>query len=127
MNVTIKKKRCCRCKKLLSFSNFHRDSTRRDGHVGRCKLCTTIYARETGRHKYKVKRNYLQTYYQKYPAKKKAHSAIQNALRRVKIKRYPCIICGDTKSEAHHNDYEKPLDVVWLCRKHHQEHHNLSK
>ncbi len=30
----------------------------------------------------------------------------------------PCY-CG-RKGEAHHNDYDKPLDIVWLCRAHHR-------
>lgn len=33
-----------------------------------------------------------------------------------------CVVCGD-KAEAHHEDYTKPLDVVWLCRKHHKQRH----
>ncbi len=31
----------------------------------------------------------------------------------------PCNACG-AKAEAHHNDYDKPLDVVWVCKKHHR-------
>lgn len=37
-----------------------------------------------------------------------------------------CIICNSNKSQAHHADYTKPLDVIWLCPKHHmQEHMNI--
>lgn len=35
----------------------------------------------------------------------------------------PCEKCGKVKVDAHHDDYSKPLDVRWLCRKHHLEHH----
>ena len=39
------------------------------------------------------------------------------------IKKLPCKICKNKKVEAHHEDYTKPLEVVWLCRKHHCEIH----
>lgn len=43
-------------------------------------------------------------------------------LRRGKLERKPCEVCGE-KAQMHHNDYSKPLEVTWLCRKHHLELH----
>ena len=48
----------------------------------------------------------------------KARSAVQIALKNGTLIKFPCF-CGDPNSEAHHEDYSKPLVVVWLCRKHH--------
>ena len=39
------------------------------------------------------------------------------------MKRLPCEVCGERKTHAHHDDYSKPLEVKWLCKKHHDEHH----
>lgn len=36
-----------------------------------------------------------------------------------KMERKPCVVCGEIKSQAHHEDYSKPLDVVWLCSRCH--------
>lgn len=55
----------------------------------------------------------------------RARSAIGHYLRDKKIPRPPCEICGDPKSEAHHDDYSKPLDVKWLCVKHHNLYHKI--
>lgn len=53
------------------------------------------------------------------PQKHKAHVAIQNALVTGKVIKCPCEICGEVNVHAHHEDYSKPLDVIWLCPKHH--------
>jgi hypothetical protein len=39
----------------------------------------------------------------------------------------PCKVCGTNENiEAHHDDYSKPLDIIWLCRHHHRELHKNS-
>ncbi len=53
-----------------------------------------------------------------------ARHHLQGSVRAGRIKKQPCF-CGELKVQAHHNDYPKTLQVVWLCRKHHEElHHN---
>lgn len=57
------------------------------------------------------------------PAHRAARIAVGNALRSGNMARQPCEVCGDAKAQAHHDDYSKPLDVRWLCTKHHAEWH----
>ena len=52
----------------------------------------------------------------------KAHMAVNSELRAGRMFKQPCEKCG-LKAEAHHDDYNKPLDVRWLCKRHHAEHH----
>jgi hypothetical protein len=41
-----------------------------------------------------------------------------------KLKRQPCERCGSSDNiQAHHEDYSKPRDVMWLCPIHHAERH----
>lgn len=58
---------------------------------------------------------------EKNPEKLWAHRAVFSYLRSGKLKKKPCKICGDLKVEAHHTDYSKVLQVIWLCRRHHIE------
>jgi len=36
--------------------------------------------------------------------------------RRGLLEAQPCQECGASKAEKHHEDYSKPLDVIWLCK-----------
>lgn len=54
--------------------------------------------------------------------------AIVRSKTKMRIKRgllikYPCEICGKKEVEAHHEDYNKPYEVRWLCREHHRDLH----
>jgi len=44
-----------------------------------------------------------------------------------KLKKQSCEVCGEIKALGHHDDYDKPLEVRWLCPKHHIELHLLQK
>lgn len=57
------------------------------------------------------------------PRRAAAHWRVKNAIRDGKINRQPCEICRNEKSHAHHDDYSKPLDVMWLCPQHHKDRH----
>lgn len=112
-----------------------------DGLLNKCKEC----AKRDVRNNYAAKRDqyasYEQARYQqperkaesqnaiklhraKHPDRYKARTAVGNAIRdgrllRGQCEKQPCT----TKSEAHHDDYSKPLEVHWMCRKHHLEEH----
>lgn len=71
------------------------------------------------------KKDAMARYFRGHPNRKKAHSAVSNAIRDGRIQRLPCAVCSSKTTEAHHDDYDKPLDVLWLCKKHHMERHVL--
>ncbi len=63
-----------------------------------------------------------------FPIKIKARAAVARALYSGKLKKSPCIICGSIKKiHAHHDNYLKKLDVMFLCIKHHNERHKYLK
>lgn len=141
-----KVKRCFKCKQCKPYSEFYKHSQTADGLLGKCKVCAKQDMkkardeniedhRRRDRARYygsEVRRKqtaasaakatpekrveYNRRYRKKYPARFRAHSAVNYALQKGKLVRQPCEICGATKSEAHHDDYSKPLEVRWLCR-----------
>lgn len=44
-------------------------------------------------------------------------------LKRGMLERRPCEVCGSLEVQMHHDDYDRPLDVRWLCRAHHRQEH----
>jgi ribosomal protein S27AE len=52
---------------------------------------------------------------QKRAARRKVATEIEAG----RLKRQPCEVCGNAKTDAHHHDYSKPLAVQWLCRRCH--------
>lgn len=72
----------------------------------------------------------MKTAYQRFckwkkrnPLKRKANQIIFVEKRAGRIKPEPCIICGKEETQSHHEDYNRPYDIVWLCKKCHCQRH----
>jgi ribosomal protein S27AE len=58
--------------------------------------------------------------------KSNARAYLKMYIKRGKVQKEACCRCGNENAEAHHKDYYKPLEVVWLCRPCHLELHKTS-
>lgn len=66
---------------------------------------------------------------------KYSSQAVERAIRSGSLKESSCEVCGEWRIRsdgqrdivAHHDDYNKPLDVRWLCKVHHAEWHRTHK
>lgn len=53
----------------------------------------------------------------------RAQARVAYALKAGILIREPCEVCGSERVHAHHPDYSRPLDVAWLCARHHRARH----
>lgn len=147
-------KYCPKCGKYKSFIDFGKQTKNKDGLYPYCKACKKEENRKyrlknseqikvAKRKLYQDNIEYYRQYYREYqsgpyreywykymkehPELSKAHQEVATALKKGLIKKSPCEICGDKIVEAHHDDYTKPLDVRWLCKKCHMKWHRLNK
>jgi len=126
---------CYKCNKQKPLSEFYKHSAMQDGYLGKCKDCARTdvknnrikreeYYQEYDKLRYKNNPNRREQCLNShkrmrslYPDRYKARTALNNAVRDKRIERP--VVCSKCKQrggiEAHHEDYSKPLDVVWLC------------
>lgn len=62
-----------------------------------------------------------------YRDKANARGAVYDAVRSGVLVRPSMCACGTPRVEAHHPDYSKPLDVVWLCKGCHAAEHSSAR
>jgi hypothetical protein len=149
-------KTCKTCSKDKPLSSFYVHKAMLDGHLNICKDCTkarvskhralnidSVRAYDKQRamkpERVNARKEYAKTeagkkshakalinYREKHTDRYFAHQVFSNAIKDGKVEKLPCFICGDNKVEGHHPDYSRPLDVVWLCNKHHREAHKTT-
>lgn len=127
---------CTKCTVEQPLSEFYNTSNK-------CKTCTKFDVRENRLAKIDYYREYdrlrasmphrkelakrVQTEWKaEHPGRRKANVIVGNAVRDGKLTPLPCLVCG-RKAEAHHPNYDAPLDVVWLCPPHHKQAHALAR
>lgn len=133
-------KQCPRCGTSKPPTDYYKHPSTPDGLLGVCKDChkkhmadlrrdnPSVRERERLRakqpHRIEKAREISKRWRAENPDAYRAQTAVGNALRDGKIEREPCAICASSEHvHAHHKDYSRPLDVVWLCaRCHHRLH-----
>lgn len=122
---------CFKCHTAQPRSEFYPHPQMADGHLNKCKRCTRKDVQENRamrREQYKLydrsrhnaeRRKMIALSRARLIHRDRARRAVANALTRGRLERQPCEVCGDAESQAHHEDYRKPLEVRWLCRIHH--------
>lgn len=77
----------------------------------KCKDCRNIYSKATR------ERHSEMTPEQRQRANARSYANVYQ--RRGLLVPKPCEDCGDPGVEKHHDDYSKPLEVRWFCRRCH--------
>lgn len=117
------RKKCRLCLQVLPVANYCKMVRTLDGFETRCRECNKARVRALRDKKPGYNREHIKKFREQFPEKRKAHQAVERALKNGTLTKQPCSVCGNAKSESHHEDYTKPLDVIWFCRQHHAMHH----
>ena len=126
---------CCGVEKPRDEFQVRRAS--KDGFTASCKLCLKERdrVRDQNPERKAMKERYVKgigreaaarakrKYIEKNPKKRSVHIKTGNAIRDGKLLKQPCEVCASENVQAHHCDYDKPLEVMWLCPIHHEEWH----
>ena len=136
----IRSKECFKCKTVKPLEDFYKHPRMPDGHVNKCKECNKndvtanrnnniekirAYDRERGKEPERIKAatEITKAWRAEDSRRNVAHTQVYQAIRKGNLVRQPCIRCGEVKSLAHHEDYDKPLEVMWLCQPCHKQRH----
>jgi len=57
----------------------------------------------------------------KFPRKERARVILRYAIKKGLMVRGKCQVCGKKNGQGHHENYNKPLEVIWLCPLHHRQ------
>jgi hypothetical protein len=136
----VRSKECFKCNAVKPLEDFYKHSMMADGHLNKCKQCARndalkhrelnlekirSYDRERGKLVHRIALNQEMVRAWRLADKRRgvAHRAVSRAIKRGTLVRVPCVKCNNEKSFAHHEDYDKPLDVIWLCQVCHSKRH----
>ena len=119
---------CIKCDITKPIDHFYTSTIRRDNSKGQCKSCVITRVNKANskphRQTWFTSNDYKKThcndfhkYAAKYPNRQKVRSQTSNAIKKGELlKPEYCEQCNcEGRIEAHHDDYNKPFEVRWLC------------
>lgn len=135
---------CFKCSVHKPLDEFYHHPAMGDGRLGKCKECTKKdvhdnYLSKTDQYKAyerersdRPERKQQVAKYQKQrriknPEKERVRAATSKLIQTGKLKRLPCEHCGSEPAEAHHETYDDPYKVKWLCFVCHRKTHGQLK
>jgi len=124
-NRVYKLKRCRGCKEIKPLRDFPESKDHHGGYHSHCQICKKQKER-LWRIKNKDFLNKRRKQYNiDHPNKQNARNVFRNAVQRKELLRpNRCSTCGIVgKIDGHHEDYNKPLEIVWLCKRCHRLRH----
>jgi hypothetical protein len=133
-------KQCFKCQSIKPISEFYKHSRMADGHLNKCKACAKTdasthrseniekvreYDRARGKLPERIKAGVEinRIWRAEDKRRQKAHNMVSHAIKSGRLVREPCCRCGNEKTVAHHEDYDQPLVVMWLCQPCHKQRH----
>jgi hypothetical protein len=136
----VSSKICFKCSNNLPLTEFYKHSAMGDGYLGKCKSCAKqdvlthrlnnidkirAYDRERAKNPERARQAAeISKQWRKEDSRRtKCHSAVARAVRSGGLIKENCCVCGSVASLAHHESYDRPIDVVWYCQAHHKERH----
>ncbi len=110
-------KRCVHCGALRDPLFFNKSKTSKSGMSNTCKACTRKDSKAWNIKNRSRNMALKMAWKSRNREKHHAHTRVCKAVKSgVLIKPDKCSKCNKTtKVQAHHEDYSKRLDVIWLC------------
>lgn len=128
---------CLKCHRDYNRNNRPKKGRKKYGIKIKCSKCGgSLELDRIGIHRWcrechrKNARKNRKKHFELNPEQKKranARSYANQYLKRGYINKMPCEVCGNVNVQMHHDDYDKPTQVRWLCRKHHRAEHGHFK
>ena len=133
-------KTCFKCNSVKPLTEFYKHNAMADGFLNKCRVCAKEDAtkhrskniekvreydklRSKNPERQKARIAVTKAWRHEDSRRAKCHNAVSRAITSGKLVRQNCERCNNENSLAHHEDYDRPLEVNWLCQICHKQRH----
>ena len=131
---------CFKCNIQKPLLDFYKHPMMADGYLNKCKSCNKAdstnhrnaniekvreYDRKRAKepHRIALQKEQTKMWRETDSKRTKCHNAVARAIRKGSLIQQSCAWCSSEKTLAHHESYDFPLEVLWLCQPCHKQRH----